>query len=118
MKKLVKILPILMVVMTILTAVTPVLATTVGPVTINPNDNSATQVANIGNSILGIIRVIGTVIAVGVLMVIGIKYMMGSAEEKAEYKKTMLPYLIGAIILFAAVQIASYVYNIANTAIN
>ena len=48
-------------------------------------------------------------------MVIGIKYMMGSAEEKAEYKKTMLPYLIGAIILFAAVNIASYVVSIAQT---
>lgn len=118
MKKLIKILPILMVVMTILTSVAPVLATPIGNVNIAPNENSANQVSNIGNSILGIIRVVGTVIAVGVLMVIGIKYMMGSAEEKAEYKKTMLPYLIGALILFAAVQIASYVYNIATNTIS
>ena len=26
--------------------------------------------------------------------------MTGSVEEKAEYKKTMLPYVIGAVILF------------------
>ena len=108
MKKLIKILPIL-------TTCAPVLGKQVGTVTINPNTNSSTQVAGIGNNILGIIQVVGTIIAVGVLMVIGIKYMMGSAEEKAEYKKTMLPYLIGAIILFAAVNIASYVVSIAQT---
>ena len=51
--------------------------------------------------------------AVGILMVLGIKYMMGSAEEKAEYKKTMIPYLIGAVLLFAAVNLATYIYGIA-----
>ena len=39
--------------------------------------------------------------------------MMGSAEEKAEYKKSMLPYLIGALILFAASTIANVVYQFA-----
>ena len=116
MKKLVKILPILMVVVAILTAVTPVFAgQKVGDVTINPDSKSANKISGISNSILGIIRVVGTVIAVGVLMVIGIKYMMGSAEEKAEYKKTMIPYAIGAILLFAAVTIASYIASVAGT---
>lgn len=115
MKKMVKILPILMIVLTIIMACTPILATSIGGVTINPKTDSADNVSAIGNNILGIIQVVGTVIAVGVLMVIGIKYMMGSAEEKAEYKKTMLPYLIGAVILFAAVNIAKYVVDIAST---
>lgn len=115
MKKAIKILPILMVVLTIMMVCTPVLAKPIAGVTIDPKTNSANQVSGIGNNILGIIRVVGTVIAVGVLMVIGIKYMMGSAEEKAEYKKTMLPYLIGAVILFAAVNIADYVVGIANS---
>ena len=37
--------------------------------------------------------------------------MMGSAEEKAEYKKTLLPYVIGAALVFAASTIATVVYN-------
>ncbi len=117
MKKLIKILPILMVVIAILTVVTPVFADTIGDVKINPSKDSAGKVEDLGNDILGIIRVIGTIIAVGVLMVIGIKYMMGSAEEKAEYKKTMLPYLIGAVILFAAVQIGGYVYDLSQAVV-
>ncbi len=116
MKKMIKILPILMVVIAILTTVAPVFAgKPIGDVIIDPSKDSAGKVQDLGNDILGIIRVVGTIIAVGVLMVIGIKYMMGSAEEKAEYKKTMLPYLIGAVILFAAVQIGGYVYDLSQS---
>jgi len=116
MKKLVKILPILLTVLMVLTAVAPVFAT-VGDLVITPNapGDSKSKIQGISNSILGIIRIVGSVVAVGVLMVLGIKYMMGSAEEKAEYKKTMIPYLIGALILFAAVQIAGAVVGIANS---
>ena len=39
--------------------------------------------------------------------------MMGSASEKAEYKKTMIPYLVGAILIFAASTIANVVYQFA-----
>ena len=45
-------------------------------------------------------------------MILGIKYMTGSAEEKAEYKKTMVPYLVGAVILFGAAAIAQGVISI------
>ena len=39
--------------------------------------------------------------------------MMGSVEEKAEYKKTLLPYVIGASMVFAASSLVSIIYNIA-----
>lgn len=38
--------------------------------------------------------------------------MMGSPEEKAEYKKTMMPYVVGAVFIFAASQIAGVVYGL------
>ena len=93
-----------------------VCATDIGPVKINPDTGAegTTEIANIGNTIMGLIQVAGIVIAVVILMVLGIKYMMGSAEEKAEYKKTMIPYLVGAILIFAASTIANAVYKFAN----
>ncbi len=111
MEKLIKVLPIVMIVLTIFTVASPVLAT-VGGLTISPDTNSGEKVKGLGDKILGIIQVVGTIISVGVLMVLGIKYMMGSAEEKAEYKKTMLPYVIGAVFVFAATNIVGYIYNI------
>ena len=61
------------------------------------------------------VQAIGSIISVLVLVILGIKYMMGSAEEKAEYKKTMIPYLIGAILVFAASNIAGVMYNVSTS---
>ena len=41
--------------------------------------------------------------------------MMGSASEKAEYKKTMIPYLVGAVLIFGASAIAKVVVQLAGT---
>ncbi len=60
-----------------------------------------TAVTNKVGPIFGIITTIGGVVGVLVIIIIGIKYMVGSVEEKAEYKKTMIPYLIGAIMLIS-----------------
>ena len=64
------------------------------------------------NNILGVINIIGVVSSAIVLMVIGIKYMMGSVEEKAEYKKTMGYYILGAILLFGGSTIPNVLYKI------
>ena len=67
-----------------------------------------------GGTIVNVLSTVGTVIAVAGIMILGIKYMMGSAEEKAEYKKTMIPYIIGAVLLFAATTIANAIYTFAS----
>lgn len=72
------------------------------------------DVVNIGNKIIGIITTVGVVVAVVILLVLGIKYMMGSASEKAEYKKTMIPYLVGAILIFGASAITKVVVGLAS----
>ena len=69
--------------------------------------NSATggdigEAATIGGNIVNWIWGISIVVAVVVLMVTGLKFIVGSTQEKAEYKKTMIPYLVGAILIFGA----------------
>lgn len=59
------------------------------------------KIVNKVNPILGTITVIGIVISAITLTVLGIKYMIGSVEEKAEYKKSMIPYIIGVVLLLA-----------------
>lgn len=80
------------------------------------NDNSVAtgNMITAGNKIVTVIRTVGMIISVIILMVLGIKYMMGSSEEKASYKKTMMPYLIGAVLLFGASALAGMVFNFAN----
>lgn len=74
--------------------------------------SASTSITDMGNQIIGIITTVGVVVAVVVLLVLGIKYMMGSASEKAEYKKTMIPYLVGAILIFGASAITKVVVSI------
>ena len=84
------------------------------PAGLKPNTSNTTQIDTVGQKIMGILQTLGIVVAVIVLMVLGIKYMMGSAEEKAEYKKTMIPYVVGAILIFGATTIANMVFQFAS----
>lgn len=76
--------------------------------------SKATGVASIGGQIASILTTVGIVVAVIVLLILGIKYMMGSASEKAEYKKTMIPYLIGAVLVLGASSIVKIVFSTLN----
>lgn len=67
-----------------------------------------------GNRILGPIKVVGIFVSVAMTMVVGIKYMLSSVEEKAEYKKTAIAYLVGAILIFVTPQLIDFIYNIIN----
>lgn len=119
MKKQVKILSIALIVLTVLLAISNVVLATDIPEKIDiiakgNADANADKVVKLGATIVTIMQTVGIVVAVVVLLILGIKYMMGSAEEKAEYKKTMIPYLVGAILIFASTTIVNVVYNIAN----
>lgn len=61
--------------------------------------------------VLGAIRNVSAVVAVIALMIIGIKYMIGSVEERAEYKKTLIPYVIGCVLVVSITTIVSFIYN-------
>lgn len=75
--------------------------------------NDGGEMKKFGEKALGIIQTVGIVGSVIILMVAGIKYMTGSVEEKADYKKALLPYVVGAMLLFSATTIANMVYQYA-----
>lgn len=65
--------------------------------------------------IFGTITTIGIIISVITLAVLGIKYMIGGVSEKAEYKKTMMPYLIGVFFLSGTCFILKIVLQLVKT---
>ena len=117
MKKTMKFLSALMIIMVLATACTSVFAT--GSVSIDNMKNGTVE----GNAINGMEKIGGTIVAyvtnaamvVSIVMiaVLGVKYMLGSAEEKAEYKKSLMPLLIGAILVFGAAAIAKVIVGLA-----
>lgn len=120
MKKQVKVLTtIIMVIMVIATLSNVVFGADVNNILDQINNNKGTttgtdEITGIGAKIIDILQVVGIVVGIVVLLVIGIKYIMGSAEEKAEYKKVMIPYIVGAILIAAAPTIVKLIFNAAN----
>lgn len=55
---------------------------------------------------------IGIVVVFIVGTIIGIKFMIASAEDKAKVKEALVPFIIGAAVIFGAFTIWSMVINI------
>ena len=62
--------------------------------------------------IVGAVQGFGSVVSLGVLVYIGIRYKVASVEEKAMYKETMIPYVIGSILVFSGSNIVGIIYNV------
>ena len=112
-KKIIKVITMLVIMLTICAIAFNILAVDITPGEVTGADATAkvTGIDTLGNNIVKILQTVGVVLSVIILIVLGIKYMMGSAEEKAEYKKSMMPYVIGAALIFAASALAQVIYN-------
>ena len=64
--------------------------------------------------ILAYIRNIAVIAGVIIITILGVKYMTGSLEEKAEYKKSFIPLIVGIIVIMAATAIATTIFSIAS----
>lgn len=67
---------------------------------------------NLGGKILDVLQIVGIIVGAIILVVLGLKYMMGSLEEKAEYKKTMIPFVVGAIVVMAAPTLTKGIFTL------
>lgn len=115
MKKTNKIIAVLCIILTIVTLSACVFAEPLKPNDFSGGEANITGLQSFGQTIVATVQTVGVIVAVVILLVLGIKYMMGSAEEKADYKKSMIPYIVGAILIFASTTIVNIVYNLAQT---
>ena len=81
----------------------------------NASDKSgaASSINNIIGSIITIVQVVGTGVAIIMLIVLAIKYISAAPGDKADIKKHAVVYVVGAIVLFAATGILGIVKNFA-----
>lgn len=73
------------------------------------------KVLKILDAVLGLVQIAGTGISMIMVTVLGIKYMLAAPSDKADVKKQIAPLVIGAIILFASVNLVNIVANMADT---
>lgn len=93
-------------------------ATVINPDKYKPTEVKGSDLGTTGESkvqsLIGLITIIGILVSIASIIILGIKYMVGSIEERAEYKKTMLPMVIGMIFLFGTSTIISIINSIVN----
>lgn len=92
-------------------------------VTFKSSDSSGASKAaqTMIGSIIAFVQVVGMGVAIIMLIVMAIKYISAAPSEKAEIKKSIMIYVVGAIVLFAATGILQIVKNFAgniDTAVN
>lgn len=124
MMKLKKIMPIVFVCVLLLNILIPVYSQADnGNFDTSTYDNLSsdvpTEVGNITNNFLNtainVVRIAGVSIALVIIMVIGCKYMMSAPGDRADIKKNAIPFLIGAVVLFASSGILGIIADVAAT---
>lgn len=69
------------------------------------NTNSSAMVYSVVGTILITLQVVAVGVALIVLVVLAIKYISASPGDKAEIKKSMIVYTVGALTVFASASI-------------
>lgn len=67
--------------------------------------------------ISGLLTGIGIIVAVVVAAILGIQFMMGTVEEQAKIKESIIPYVCGCVVIFGALGIWRLVINLLNDAV-
>lgn len=109
MKKSMKIFSMLMIAVMMIMVATPVFAssTQIQP---TPPQNTG-NILKLAGKILGFLQWFALIGGTLIIAILGIKYMMGSLEEKAEYKKSLIPLIVGVVVVMGATTIANLIIN-------
>lgn len=109
--KTLKIIAVLLIAIALITLSTTIVRATTGfePIEPKPAGTAGEKVTNTAGQILTIVRIVGMAVAVIMLTILGIKYVAASPNEKADYKKGMTVYVVGAILLFGASALLSVI---------
>lgn len=71
----------------------------------------ATYIFKKGALVLNVLRIIAALVSVVVITILGIRYMVGSVEQKAEYKQTMVPVVVGCLLITSLSTILSLIVS-------
>ena len=78
----------------------------------NASEDAVSSASEIGGTVVNTIWGISIVVTVVVLTYTGLKFVIGSAQEKAEYKKSLIPLVVGVLIMVFATTIVKVVFSV------
>ena len=113
MNKTIKIITVLMLVAMIVFSFSNVsMATDVEITPTQPSSEEISGLTEMAGKVIGLIQIASIVLATVLIAVFGFKFIMGSANEKADYQKSFIPLIVGLVVVFAATSIAKMIMSI------
>ena len=88
-----------------------------GQYSIEPGGFSATYntdistAESIGEKILGYIVNIAAISSVVIIAFLGLKFMVGSVEQRAEYKKSFMPLIVGMFVVLSSSMLVGFLVD-------
>ena len=81
----------------------------------NVNKNNNGGLMDAGGKVLWVVKVIGISSGVILLIILAVKYMIASSDssDKAKIKEKLIPYVIGAVLLFGGTALITIITNVA-----
>ena len=82
---------------------------------IDKADYSSSEISGVkkvAEKVLTAVRNIAIIVAVIMISILGVKYMVGSVEERAGYKKAFVPMIVGAILVVSAASLAKMLFSL------
>lgn len=105
-KKVLKVITILLMIAAIaFAAISPVMAKAPDPKTFDnyaDSTGAGKSAKRIVGTLIDVFQIVGVGVAIIMLVMLAIKYLSAAPNEKAEIKKSVSIYVLGAVLLFAA----------------
>lgn len=83
------------------------------PAILSGGSANVAGIEKIGGIVVGAIQAVGVIVAVTVLIYVGIRFMLAAPSEKANIKGMAIPYIVGALIVFATTSLVNVIYDLA-----
>ena len=83
-----------------------------GVISATVTEGTESNVSGLIKNIIKFFRGIAVAVALICLLILGIKTIVGGVEEKADTKKAIYPFVIGAVIVVFAAEIAIAIFNV------
>ena len=74
--------------------------------------NTADNITSVANKVVTFLQIASGVFAIIMIAVTGFRYIVETPEMKSELKKSMLPIIVGILLVFFAASIAKFIVNI------
>lgn len=76
------------------------------------------DIFSMAGGIITIVQVVSVIVAVVMLTILGIRYMYASPNDKASIKDRLIPYLMGALLIFGASTLLNIIAKFAQAALD